>query len=166
MTAPVRAPKKPKNQPRPFDETLAPSMPLPASASQTPAAATPRLSDRQLRIGMVIIWVAVMVLVGTALGLRLLSGQTSDALPGVPVATATVTVGSLPPALPIADATPPSYSQPKVINSLSVQQAQSGIPFRVIAGVAYQPTAGPDALQPGYATGVRLQGNQGTTPSR
>lgn len=165
MTTPVRAPKKPKNQPRPFQETLAPTLPLAAATSDSPASASPRITDRQLRVGIVIVWIAVMILVGTALGLRLLSNQTSDAVPGVPIASVPVNVTSLPKALPIVNADPGSYPQPRVVNMPSVQQAQSGSPFQVIAGTAYQPTAGPDALQPGYTTGVRLQGTQGTAPA-
>jgi hypothetical protein len=164
MTAPVRAPKKPKNQPRPFQETLAPTLPMAPAAAGT-AHPKPALSDRQLHTVLVLIWVAVMILVGAALGLRLLASQSDTALPGVPVATAPVNVASLPKALPIVNSSVTSFAQPPVINSHSIQQAQSGNPFKVIGGAAYQPTAGPDALQPGYATGVRLQGNQGTTPA-
>jgi hypothetical protein len=163
MTAPVRAPKKPKNQPRPFEETLAPSLPIPTATTQ---AFRLRISDRQLRNGLIITWIMVMVLVGAVVGLRLLSSQPDTFLPGVPVAAAPVNVAPLPPALPIVKAPAAQYEQPRVVTPVSAKQAQAGNPFKVIAGVAYQPTAGPDALQPGYQTGLKLQGNQGTDSTR
>jgi hypothetical protein len=106
-----------------------------------------------------------MVLAGAALGLRLLSQNPADDLPGAPVAANPVNVAPLPRALPLVTAAAPTYPALPVVHAQSVQQAQSGNPFQVISGVAFQPTAAPDALQPGYQTELRIQGQQGTSPS-
>ena len=166
MLKPSRAPGKPHNHPQTFHESLGPSFTVDTPAAFSAAQATaPHLSDRQLKIGLTIIWIMVMILIGAAIGIRLISAQAYQPEPGIPIAKKIVTVAPGP--QPGAITAPQPQANPDVTISASqaVNQAQAGSPIQVIALLIYQPADGVDVLLPGYQTRLSLQGEQGIAPS-
>jgi hypothetical protein len=165
----VPAPEKPKktrrNQPVVFKETLAPAAPsLPA------APVLPAITDRHMRYLLATVWIAATVLAGIGIG-RLVAARVASApaLPGLPVARASVNVAPLAPADDSAVAVRSAAGTLTVTPSLAVKpssatdQAAAGTPFQT-AGTGWFQGAGPD-LQPGFAAYGRVQGNIGTAPT-
>src|SRR5437879_7878935 len=88
MNTSYKAKKSPRNQPVKFDETLAAALPAAAPVSR------PRLSLRQIRIGLGIIWVAASLTAGLGVG-RLIKAATAPLASSeapAPVATANLAV--------------------------------------------------------------------------
>jgi hypothetical protein len=154
----VPAPEKPKktrrNQPVVFKETLAPAAPsLPA------APVLPAITDRHMRYLLATVWIAATVLAGIGIG-RLVAARVASApaLPGLPVARASVNVAPLAPADDSAVAVRSAAGTLTVTPSLAVK------PSSATDGTGWFQGAGPD-LQPGFAAYGRVQGNIGTAPT-
>jgi hypothetical protein len=156
----AKARKSAKNQPTTFRESAAAGLPL------TAVAPVPRLSQNELRALLVAAWAAAMILVGAAIGLRVLAAQTvAVQVPPVPVATANLAV-SPSAASVITVAATPTQAQPNltVAPATSVNQAQAGNPIAVLSEITFQPATTFDNLTPGRTHIVRIQGNLGTEP--
>lgn len=159
VKASKKARKKPKNQPVTFSETLAP-----APAYAPVADVSFRLSERQQRAGLTIIWVAAMVLIGIAVGWRIVAAQRSAVAtpPGRPVAASPVNVAALGYNPSVAEPVPASQAALTVTRAAAVTQAAAGSPFITFSVGTFQPADGPDALQPGFQTELTPQGTVGT----
>ena len=123
MPTPVKARKKPRNQPVTFSETLAP-----ASQYVPAAGVSLHLSERQQRAGLTIIWVTVMILLGIAAGWRIVANQRSAATPppGRPIAQNPVNVAPLTFNPAIAPPTPTALADLTVSAAPATTQAAVG----------------------------------------
>jgi len=161
MPTPVKARKKPRNQPVTFSETLAP-----ASQYVPAAGVSLHLSERQQRAGLTIIWVTVMILLGIAAGWRIVANQRSAATPppGRPIAQNPVNVAPLTFNPAIAPPTPTALADLTVSAAPATTQAAVGSPFVTFSIGTFQPADSPDALQSGFQTTITAQGTVGTDP--
>jgi hypothetical protein len=165
MTKPPKAKKSPRNQPTIFDESLMATL-TQAPAQHQPSHTPSRLAARfSLRHALAIIWVAAAITGGIGLGRVFVAYQIAQLTyePAVPVATASVYVASL--VTPDFTAQPSSSSGDiAVTTNLSVDQAQAGQPFAVLASSSLQ--ASSNTLQPGFVPYFGTQGTIGTDPIR
>ena len=158
----LKAPKTPRNQPTDFDETLAASVHMPASISSRT-----RLTLRQIRLGLGVVWVAAALLAGVGVGrmIKDATGSSAVPVPAAPIALSKVTVASISVGtISLGQIiTSPSL---KVSPDTAISQAQSGSVFATASIVVLQDTNSLNALQPGYNNFVTTQGNIGTDAVR
>lgn len=156
------APKTNRNQPSSFEETIAASVSMPVAATDRP-----RLTLRQIRLGLSVVWVAAALIAGVGIG-RMINDSRNAAVstePPAPVATANVTAtatvsGS------IASAQVVSAPDVKVVPAADITQAQAGNVFATLSIANFQPANTSNSLQPGFSNLVTTQGNIGTNPVR
>jgi len=163
---PTKAKKTPRNRPVTFEESLVAANFGPAATPAAPAN-TSRLSDKQWRLALSLVWAGAAITLGIGLGRLILLARTSPlaAEQPVPVAKANIHVVSMVvPAVTLARAT----IQPGLVRSTATnpKQAQVGTPISTLSGFTLQGATGSDALQPGFNHFGRPQGNIGTTPVR
>jgi len=86
-----KASKTKRNQPANFDETLAVSMDMPASISDQP-----RLTLRQIRLGLSVVWVAAAIIAGIGIGRMVIDARNAAIIaePPAPIASAKVIANS------------------------------------------------------------------------
>jgi len=158
----TKAPKTNRNQPSDFDETLATSFSMPVSVS-----GRSRLTIRQIRLGLGVVWVAAALLAGVGVGrmIKDAAGGSAGAVPPAPIALAKVTVANAAPGS-ISRARAISVIDMKVAPAAAISQAQSGSVFITASVASLQDTNSFNALQPGYNNFVTTQGNIGTNPVR
>jgi|GEM_PF-2000699 len=165
---PAKATRKPrktaKNRPITFQETMTPALPL-APALPLPAAlpGLPRWSRRTVRNLLVTIWVLAALAAGIGLGLRFRYHPVAASPAPAPVAIASLSVTRTT-AAGISAIAAPQTQNLHVTPSASVNQADIVPLFAATSATSYQPAAGPEALQPGYASAASPQGTQGTDP--
>ena len=156
------APKTNRNQPSNFEETIAASVSMPVAATDRP-----RLTLRQIRLGLSVVWVAAALIAGVGIG-RMINDATSAALstePPAPIAVAKVIAArSVSGSIGRAQVVP--AADMKVAPAADITQAQAGNVFATLSIANFQPANTPSALQPGYSDSVRSQGNIGTLPVR
>jgi hypothetical protein len=165
MPKPPKAKKTRRNQPVVFDETLIATLPLtPAPAAHQESTRSPRLTARQIHLGLGLIWILAAITGGIGIGRLILEARRPATVEApVPVATAEVRI------IPLTTTvitTSHQVTQPNLTvgSSSAVSQAQAGQPFAVMALASYQ-AATPD-LQPGFLPAGLPQGNLGTTAVR
>ena len=162
MSYTKKASKTNRNQPANFDETLAAAIDMPVGISQPP-----RLTLRQLRLALSVVWVAAALIAGVGIG-RMISDARNAAIitePPVPVATANISTTKVD-AGAIGRAQAISTLSLRVVPSEAIMQAQAGNVFAVMSAANLQQVNTFNALQPGYDSFVHSQGNIGTTPVR
>jgi hypothetical protein len=159
-----KAPKTRKNQPVTFQEALAPAIPLaPTAPLPVKLPGLPRLSNRQLRTSLIIIWALVVITAGAGFGLLLRGRPITTSPTPVPVADANlgIAAASSPAITGVMKQSSPTL---KVTSASAVAQAQSGQPFTTANIDTYQPADDSSALQPGYLSAPSPQGTRGTDP--
>jgi hypothetical protein len=163
------APAKPKpttpkaaTEPIEFHETLTPVVPY------APVAPSLRLSDRYLRAGIYLVWIAAAILAGVSVGLLIVERRPAPVTAApVPVAKATVKVAPAattrtPQLLPAKPLRAPSLR--RAASATSIYQAQAGNIAPMASGAVYQHAASSEALQPGFTHYGLAQGTRGTAP--
>jgi hypothetical protein len=148
--------RRPEDETVDFHESLAPAM-APASVG------TPSIPPRVMQIAMYGLWILVAVTAGVGLGLWIVSRNTArSALPGIPVATAAVTIVHAPSGnIGLATVTVPVLA---MASSSAVEQSSVGDIWQVAPLSALQPADQPEALQPGFTAYGLDQGTVGTAP--
>jgi hypothetical protein len=161
MNTPAKPKKTPRNKPLKFDETLSVSMPVPATSP-----VTARLTFRQIRLILGLIWVLAAVMAGIGIGRLIHNASTplAKAEAPVPVASAQIQVLAASAFLTPAIIAENIYVQPtlRVESSTAVNQAQVGTVITTLNSSMYQPATEPDSLQPGFNHFGRPQGTIGT----
>jgi len=158
MPSPAKPAKIDQNRPTEFKEALASPM------AYMPT--TPRLSNTQLRIGLYIIWAAATVTAGAGLGLLLTSNHnaTTAAVNPVPIATANLTVASIPASSLRVQQSGVALNNLQITPDNSIYQAGAGTAQIAATTNQLQPSNVPVTLQPGYIGQNDIQGTIGTNP--
>ncbi len=160
MSQTKKASKTNRNQPANFDETLAASINMPASISEQP-----RLSLRQVRLALSVVWVIAAIIAGVGVG-RMISDARNVAIiaePATPIAASKVTAAAI---------TSGNISSPRIIPSTiakvtpaeAIMQAQAGSIMTSVPASNLQAVDRLNSLLPGYDTNVHTQGNIGVDP--
>jgi hypothetical protein len=148
--------KKPSNGLPKFHESLVQTLP------QVPEMK--KLTDKQLRTALYIMWGGATVLAGGAIGLLINRSQTQApiAVSPTPVTQVSLAVSSVSTGSLLAVAATQQQSSLKIVPATSVDQATAGSPLTTELLASYQGAQSPNALDPGYINDGALQGTIGT----